>query len=55
MLTPYFLLKRPDDLDSGLSRLDKMLFKLADEKKVEIFILIYSEPMMLFHDSEYVE
>ncbi len=55
MLTPYLLLKRPDDIENGKSRLDKILFELADERKVEIFILIYGEPQMMLQDSIHVE
>ena len=41
MLSPYFCLKRPDPEEK--SRLDKVL-KIAADKGVKIFIMVYMEP-----------
>jgi phospholipase D1/2 len=55
MLTPYFLLKRPCELDDRSCRLDYILENIA-QRGVKIYIIIYMEPKIaLNNDSEFVE
>ena len=55
MLTPYFLLKRPSDLDDTSSRLDYVL-QAAAQRGVKVNIILYMEPKIaLNNDSEFVE
>ena len=50
-MTPYFLLKRPDNINKRTNRLDGVLEKLG-ERGVKVFILLFREPMsMLCNDS----
>lgn len=55
MLTPYFLLKRPRDLDDRSCRLDYVLEAVA-QRGVKVYIILYMEPKIaLNNDSEFVE
>lgn len=55
MLTPYFLLKRPRDLDDRTSRFDYILENIAS-KGVKVYIILYQEPeIALNNDSKFVE
>lgn len=51
-LTPFFLLKRPDDINHKHNRIDAILKKLGD-RGVKIFIILFREPLnILCNDSE---
>lgn len=51
-LTPFFLLKRPDDINHKHNRVDGILKRLAD-RGVKIFIILFREPLnILCNDSE---
>lgn len=55
MMTPYFLLKRPKELDDRSCRLDYILESLA-QKGVKIYIILYMEPKIaLNNDSQFVQ
>jgi len=55
MVTPYFLLKRPGNINETEFRLDGVLCRLA-ERGVKIFIICFMEPSMLVNnDSEHVQ
>lgn len=55
MITPYFLLKRPNKITDKACRLDGVLQSLA-ERGLKIFIIAFKEPKMFVNnDSEHVE
>lgn len=55
MLTPYFQLKRPAELDDTSCRLDSVLGTAA-QRGVKVNIILYMEPKIaLNNDSEFVE
>jgi phospholipase D1/2 len=49
MMTPYFLLKRPKELDDRSCRLDYILESLA-QKGVKIYIILYMEPKIALNN-----
>ena len=55
MITPYFMLKRPNGIERKEYRLDGVLQELA-MKNVKIYIIVYQEPKIAINnDSEFVE
>lgn len=55
MITPYFLLKRPNKIENKSDRLDGVLQSLA-ERGVKVYIIAFMEPKMFVNnDSEYVQ
>ena len=55
MITPYFLLKRPNSIENKEYRLDGVLEKLAI-RGVKVFIIAFMEPAMFVNnDSEHVQ
>lgn len=55
MITPYFLLKRPNKITEKQYRLDGVLQELA-ERGVKIYIIVFMEPKMFVNnDSEHVQ
>lgn len=55
MITPYFLLKRPAELDDRRSRFDYVLEEIAT-RGVKVHIILYQEPeIAINNDSEFVE
>lgn len=54
MLTPYILLKRPNQLEDRSSRLDYIL-ESAAQRGVKVHIILYMEPeIALNNDSRFV-
>ncbi len=51
-ITPYLLLKRPEDIETGLSRLDKTLERAA-LRGVKIFIIVFQEPSLFVNNDSY--
>lgn len=49
MITPYFLLKRPNKIDSKEYRLDGVLQELA-ERGVKVYIIAFMEPKMFVNN-----
>jgi phospholipase D1/2 len=55
MITPYFMLKRPNELLKREYRLDGILEELA-KRNVKIYIVLYQEPKIAINnDSEFVK
>ncbi len=55
MITPYFMLKRPANINDTQYRLDFVLERLA-ERGVKIYIICFMEPSLLVNnDSEHVQ
>ena len=55
MITPYFLLKRPNKIEDKQYRLDGVLEELA-HRGVKIYIIAFMEPKMFVNnDSEHVQ
>jgi hypothetical protein len=49
MITPYFLLKRPNSIESEQYRLDGVLQSLA-ERGVKVYIIVFMEPKMVVNN-----
>jgi phospholipase D1/2 len=49
MITPYFLLKRPGNINDPQYRLDGVLKKIA-ERGVKVFIIVFMEPAMFVNN-----
>jgi hypothetical protein len=55
MITPYFLLQRPNSIGNKEFRLDGVLETIA-KRGVKIFIIAFMEPSMVVNnDSEHVQ
>jgi hypothetical protein len=55
MITPYFLLKRPNKITNKKYRLDGVLETIA-KRGVKVFIIPFREPKLLVNnDSEHVQ
>lgn len=55
MITPYFLLKRPNSIDQKQFRLDGVLQNLA-QRGIKVYIIVFMEPKMVVNnDSEHVQ
>lgn len=49
MITPYFLLKRPKELDDRSCRLDYVLETIA-QRGVKVYIILYMEPKIALNN-----
>ena len=55
MITPYFMLKRPANINDTEFRLDTVLSRVA-ERGVKIFIIVFMAPAMFVNnDSKHVQ